>query len=300
MTNLLMEMKPGLAAALGTAICWTIGALCFEYSSKKVGSVAVNVLKLYIAFILFTVFSWILRGTPFPMDASGHAWFWLAMSGVVGFVIGDMFLFKALTIIGARMSMLIMALVPPVTAVIGFFILNEKLSPKEILGMAMTLSGVAVVILTRDGSKKKLKHPMKGILFAGIGMLGQALGIILSKYGMRDYNAFSATHIRVIAGIVIFTIMFFHRDVWSKCWNSLRHKSAMGYLVVGAVFGPFVGVYLSLVAIQHTSTGVASTIIAIVPVLIIPFSIFFFKEKINLREIIGAIIAVAGTSLMFL
>lgn len=300
MTNLLMEIKPGQAAALGAAICWTLTALCFEYSSKKVGSLSVNILRLYLAFILFTVFSWIFRGRPFPTDASAFTWFWLGLSGVIGFVVGDLFLFKALTIIGARTSMLIMALVPLVTAVSGFFILSETLSPKEIIGMTLTLSGVAIVILTRGGSDNKFKHPLKGVIFATVGMLGQAVGIILSKYGMGEYNAFAATHIRVIAGMIVFTVLFFHLKAWGKCWASLKNKSAMGYLTIGAVFGPFIGVYLSLLAVQNTSTGVASTIMAIVPVLIIPFSIIFFKEKINLREIIGAVIAMIGTSLMFL
>jgi len=119
---------------------------------------------MYLAFALFTVFAWIFRGRPFPTDASGHAWVWLSLSGIIGFVLGDLFLFKAFATIGARTSMLVMSLVPPITALMGFFLLNERLAPRHCLGMAITLSGVATVILTREGGNKELKHPVRGLL----------------------------------------------------------------------------------------------------------------------------------------
>jgi drug/metabolite transporter (DMT)-like permease len=298
-SDLQIQMKLGQLAALATAICWTFTALCFEYSSKKIGSLSVNVIKMYLAFALFTVFAWIFRGKPFPTDASMFAWLWLGLSGIIGFVLGDLFLFKALTIIGARTSMLIMALVPPITAVIGFFLLSETIALRHFLGMALTIGGVATVILTRESGTKELKHPVKGLVYACIGMAGQAVGLVLSKYGMGEYNAFSATQIRIIAGLVGFTVLLFYFRAWGQLKTAFKDIPAMKITTIGSVSGPFIGVYLSLLAVQNTSTGVASTIMAIVPVLIIPFSILLFKEKINLREIIGAAIAVTGTAIMF-
>ncbi|MCF7954830.1 MAG: DMT family transporter [Phycisphaerae bacterium] len=299
MNDLLLQIKPGEFAALATALCWTLCALCFEYSCKRIGALSVNMIKMYLAFVLFTIFAWIFRGSPLPTDASGSAWLWLGLSGIIGFVVGDMFLFNALSIIGARTSMLVMALVPPVTAVIGYFLLSEKLSGWHCIGMALTIAGVAAVILTRETKTKKLKHPVKGIVFAIIGMCGQAVGLVLSKYGMGEYNAFSATQIRIIAGLIGFTVLLFHLKAWGQVLAAFKHKPAMSLTTIGTVFGPFLGVYLSLLAIQKTSTGIATTIIGIVPVLIIPFSIILYKEKINMREIVWAVIAVAGTAIMF-
>lgn len=299
MSNLLLQMKPGELAALATAICWTFTALCWEYSTKKIGSLSVNIIKMYLAFALFTVFAWIFRNKPFPTDATGYAWLWLSLSGIIGFVLGDLFLFYAIAIIGARTSMLIMALVPPITAVIGFFVLSETISLQHCLGMALTHNGVVTVILTRKSGTKELKHPVKGLVYAFIGMAGQAVGLVLSKYGMGEYNAFSATQIRVIAGLVGFTLLLFYFKAWEQLKAAFKDIPAMKVTTIGSVTGPFIGVYLSLLAVQNTSTGVASTIMAIVPVLIIPFSILLYKEKINLREIIGAIIAVTGTAIMF-
>jgi drug/metabolite transporter (DMT)-like permease len=298
-SDLVLQMKTGELAALATAICWTFTALCFEYSTKKIGSLSVNIIKMYLAFVLFTVFAWIFRDKPLPTDATGFSWLWLGLSGIIGFVLGDLFLFKALAIIGARTSMLIMALVPPITAVIGFFLLSETIALRYGLGMALTLGGVATVILTRESGTKQLKHPVRGIFYAFIGMVGQAVGLVLSKYGMGEYNAFSATQIRIIAGMLGYTLLMFHFRAWRQLMTAFSNIPAMKAATLGSVFGPFVGVYLSLLAVQNTSTGIASTIMAIVPVLIIPFSVMLFKEKINLREIIGAIIAVTGTAIMF-
>lgn len=299
MIDFFLQIKPGQLAALAAAICWTITALCFEYSSKRIGSLSVNLIKMYLAFVLFAVFAWIFRGRPLPTDASGFAWFWLVLSGIIGFVLGDLFLFKALAIIGARTSMLVMALVPPITAVIGFFLLNETIALWHCFGMAVTLCGVAAVILTREKGSKALKHPVRGLAYAGIGMAGQAVGLILSKYGMGEYNAFSATQIRIIAGLIGFTWLMFHFKAWGQLKAAFLNAPAIRMTTIGTVFGTFLGVYMSLLAVQNTSTGIASTIMAIVPVLIIPFSILLFKEKVNLQEVIGAIIAVTGTAIMF-
>ncbi|MBI9017930.1 MAG: DMT family transporter [Phycisphaerae bacterium] len=298
--DILLQVKIGPLAALMTAMCWMITALCFEYSSKKIGSLSVNLIRLYLAFVLFAVFSFIFRGIALPTDATSHGWIWLGLSGLVGFVLGDLFLFKAFVMIGSRTSMLVMSLAPLVTALIGFLILDETLKVHHCIGMTMTTTGVMAVILTRKDGGKDFKHPRKGIIYASIGMIGQAVGLVLSKYGMEEYNAFSATHIRIIAGLIGFTILFFHFRAWGQFAAAFKSKRAMIFLVVGTVFGPFLGVYLSLVAVQHTSTGIASTIISIVPVLIIPFAVLMFKEKVNLREIIGAVIAVIGTGIMFL
>lgn len=299
MSYLLLESRTGPLAALCTAICWTVTALCFEYSSKKIGSLSVNLIKLYLAFLLFATFSYLLLGRAIPTDAPGYTWFWLGISGVIGFVLGDLFLFKAFVIIGSRTSMLIMALVPLVTVLVGFLILHEKLVFHHLIGMSITTVGVAMVVLTRTDGGKQLKHPIKGIVYACIGMVGQAVGLVLSKYGMGEYNAFSATQIRIIAGMIGFTLLFFYFNAWGQFAASFMNRPAMIVLVIGTVFGPFLGVYLSLVAIQNTSAGVASTIMSIVPILIIPFSVLLLKEKVNFREIIGAIVGVTGTCIMF-
>jgi len=217
-------------------------------------------------------------------------------------------LFQALVVIGARVSMLMMALAPPFAALIGWLILDEILTLQNWFGMAVTLTGIVIVILKREKVEengqlvKKIKsnYSVQGILLALGGALGQAAGLVISKKGMGDYDAFSASQIRVLAGISGFAILFFFLKRWARVWVALKNVPAMKRISLGAFFGPFLGVSFSLLAVQHTQAGIAATLMAIVPVLIIPPSVILFKEKINWKEILGAVITVCGVAMFFL
>ena len=298
----LIENHPGEWAALFTAVLWTVSALTFESASRRVGSLVVNILRLIIGFIFLTTFSIIYKGTVIPLDASRENWFWLSLSGLVGFVFGDFFLFKSYTIIGSRFSMLIMTLVPPITALFSWIILDERLTMFHYLGMTLTFLGISLAIFNRNGKGEKLslKLAPTGILYAFGGAVGQALGLVLSKFGLKDYDPFSATQIRVIAGIAGFGVIITLIRRWNNVKVALSDKVSMKSLSLGAFFGPFLGVSFSLIAVKYTEAGIASTIMALVPVFIIVPAVLMYKEKVTLPEIAGAIISVIGIALFFL
>jgi len=301
----------GEYAALLTAVFWTVTALAFERASRKVGSLSVNMIRLCMAFVFLSLYSWVTRGLILPIDASGFQWLWLSLSGLVGFVLGDFFLFRSYEVISARIAMLIMALAPPIAALISWIALDEHLNAKQGIGMILTFAGIALVILKREvdpddegpksnQKKVKLNYPIAGLLFAFGGAVGQAGGLVLSKIGMQDYNVIAAVQIRVITGIAGFAliILFFNR--WNALIGALKNPVAMKRIALGAIFGPFLGVTFSLLSIRYTSTGVASAIMSIVPVIIIAPAILIFKEKFNSKELIGALITVGGVMLFFL
>ncbi|MCO1604076.1 DMT family transporter [Desulfosporosinus nitroreducens] len=292
----------GEIAALVTALCWTITAVAFESAGKRVGSISVNLIRLVIALLLISVFNLFTRGMMLPLDASGSTWFWLFISGTIGFVIGDLFLFQAFVLIGSRLSMLIMSTVPPITAITGFIMMGERISLLGLTGMMLTICGIALVILTRNPENRMVKfsYPIKGLVYAFIGALGQAFGLVFSKFGMGSYNAFAATQIRIISAIIGFALVITITKNWKSVYSALKDMQAMKYISIGSLFGPFIGVSLGLLAVQHAPTGIVSTITSITPILIIPMAIFIFKEKVLPREIFGAIITLGGVSLLFI
>jgi drug/metabolite transporter (DMT)-like permease len=292
----------GELAALATAACWTICALFFETAGRRVGSLAVNLIRLVLAMGLLSLYCWFVRGSTLPGDASIHAWIWLGLSGLIGFNLGDLCLFRAFVVIGSRLSMLIMALVPPFAAVIGWAVLGEHLTAQDMLGMTLTVAGVAIVILQRKNADQSGPSgiPVTGLLLGLGGAFGQAAGLVLSKLGMGEYDAFAATQIRVIAGIVGFIVIFSCIGWWPRVRAALGNRRAMAQTSVGAVFGPFLGVSLSLLAVKYTEAGVAATIMALVPVLIIPPAVLILKEKVSRQAVLGSVIAVAGSALLFL
>ncbi|MBN2485578.1 MAG: DMT family transporter [Bacteroidales bacterium] len=291
----------GELAALAVAIFWTITALAFERASFKIGSLAVNIIRLFIGFVFLSAFTFFYRGSLLPADATTHNWLWLALSGFVGFVFGDLLLFKSYTIIGSRFAMLIMTLVPPITAITGWAVLGEKLSLINLTGMVLTVGGIALAIFSRNTAdgKFRLKLSPKGIFFALGGALGQAVGLVLSKLGMQGYDAFAATQIRLLAGMFGFAVLVSVLGRWGSIFKSLTNRKGMVSTTIGSFFGPFLGVSLSLLAVQYTKTGIASTIMSIVPILIIPPAILLYKQKVTPIEVLGALVSIGGISLFF-
>jgi drug/metabolite transporter (DMT)-like permease len=297
----------GQLAALGAAGLWAFTALAIEQAARRIGSLTVNLIRLVFAFAFLCLASWIARGLALPIDASRHAWIWLSVSGLVGFVFGDLCLYRAYLVIGPRLSTLMMSLVPPLTALIGWIVLGETLGARDLLGMTLTVGGIAWAVLERGKSWTALPSPdgrphapPSGIALGFGGALGQAGGLILSKLGMGGYNAFAATQIRVIAGIGGYSLLFCALRWWPNVRTGVRDRRALGFAALGAFFGPFIAVTLSLVAIRATLAGVASSIMALTPVLIIPLVVLLRRERVGIGGLVGALVAVSGVALLFL
>jgi drug/metabolite transporter (DMT)-like permease len=295
-----MGTHTGEFAALATALLWTVTALSFEQAAKRIGSLAVNILRLLIALVFYCILSLFRTGTLFPAGVEMHGWVWLSVSGIIGFVFGDYCLFSAYALIGSRIANLLMALAPPLATMFGWIILGEHFSVRGLAGMTITLAGIIIVVLRRPGNKFNFHYSARGLLFGLGAAAGQAIGLVFSKYGMRDMDPFTASQIRVIAGVIGFTILFAILNKWTLLKPAFSRPSTMGFLFSGSFFGPFLGVSFSLMAIRYTTTGIASTIMALVPVLLIPPAILLLKEKVTWRDILGSVIAVIGVAIFFI
>ena len=300
----------GELIALLTAVFWTITSLAFQQATRRSGSISVNIIRLLIALVIYAVISSFSRGMFLPFDAGSHQWIWMTISGLIGFVFGDYFLLKSYEFISARITMLIMSLAAPLASIISWFVLGETMDALSLFAMFITLFGIVLVItekkklddekLGKKSRKFQFSFSPKGLIFAFLGTIGQATGLVLSKYGMRDYNVFAATQIRIIAGAFGFIILVTFIKRWPRVKQAATDKISMKFIMIGSIFGPFLGVYASLLAIKFTTIGIASTIMAIIPVLIIPPAILLYKEKVTVKEVIGAFIALGGIVLFFI
>ena len=294
---MLFQSHIGEIVSLFTALCWTFSAIYFEKAGRRIGSLSVNIIRIFLGVIFLGMATYFTRGMFFPTDATAYNWFWLGLSGIVGFFLGDLFLFKSYTIIGSRTSQLVMSLAPMITAIIGWFFLHEILSIKSILGIIVSVAGIMIAVA---GKKLKLNVPIRGFLYALGGAMGQAFGLILSKKGMGNYDAIAATQIRAIVGFAAFAILVTVMKRWRRVLVTTTDKASMKATTIGAIFGPFIGVSLSLYAVQHTETGIASALMALTPIFIIVPSAIMFKEKITARQVTGAVISIIGATIFFL
>ncbi len=300
----------GVVIALFTVLFWTLSVQLFEAASKRIGSTSVNIIRISIAVVLFCIILFFKDGYIIPNYFPMRAWVYLSFSGVIGFFLGDILLFKSLVEIGPRVTMLIMSLSAPVAAIIGWLFLNETYIAHQWIGMFVTLSGVGMVILEKNKStdvvsdtKAQPRHiTLKGILFGVGGMLGQAIGFILSKTGMQTdsgyLDAIASTQIRAMAAFACFVLLFTFTRRWKAVKHGINNKQALAYTAIGSALGPVAGVSLSLLALHYMTVGIASTIFSLVPVALIPFAIFLHKEKISIKAVAGALLAVFGIFLL--
>jgi drug/metabolite transporter (DMT)-like permease len=270
--------------------------------------VAVNVVRISVALFLFSVLLFWREGLLLPIHYPLHCWLLLGLSGVVGFFVGDIFLFQALVELGPRLTMLVQTLSAPTAALIGWLFLDETYGPGQWLGMFVTLAGVLAVVLEKSGSAGGAKHlPNRkgksfGVWCALLAMLAQASGLILSKAGMRvdaSYiDAFGATQIRAFAAFVCFVLFILARGKGAQLMVAVKDSKAVVATAIGATLGPFLGVSLSLWTLHYLTAGVAATFFSLVPICIIPFAILYHKERVSMRAIAGAVVAVAGVYLL--
>ncbi|MFI3267804.1 MAG: DMT family transporter [Rikenellaceae bacterium] len=305
----------GEVIALSVAFSWTVTALCSEIAGRRIGALQLNLIRMILSLTMLSITLWWFTGVPYPSFADGKTWFWLSMSGLVGYIFGDFCLFNSYILIGSRFGQLFMTLAPIAAAISGWLMLGEKLSVQALLGMLVTLTGISISVLSKSSNKKlSLNLPLKGVLY-GIGAgVGQGVGLVLSKVGMNYYEnsipegmdnitdimPFASTFIRAVTGFVGFFIIMWAKKEFFTIPNAIKDKKAMRATLIATITGPFIGVSFSLMAVQYTEAGIASTLMALTPILIIWPSYFIFGQKVTFKEVLGAVISVIGVSLFFM
>lgn len=293
----------GELAALGTAVCWTFTSIFFSVAGREVGSATVNRVRLLMAVLFLMITHQILLGTPFPVSASPERWLWLGISGIVGLAIGDAMLFQALVLIGPRLSMLLMAIVPVLSTFIAWLTLGEVLSWVEISAVILTISGIGWVILERSNGTVagQNRQYTTGILFGLGGAVGQALGLVSAKQGLiGDFPVLSGVLMRMAVAMVAIWLVTILRGKVKSSFLAMRNRRALLATTGGSFFGPFIGVWLSLVAVDLARVGIASTLMALSPILILPVSKWILKERISIRAVLGTMLALVGVATIFL
>lgn len=298
-----MQTYLGEIAALTTAVCWAFTSLLFTIASKQVGSQLVNRVRLPLAALFLAVTHLLWQGQVLPIHAEPSRWGWLGLSAIIGLVVGDAMLFQAFVLIGTRLAMLLMTLAPVIGALLAWVFLGETLSLLEIAAIVVTVGSVAWVVSEQRNSNTVDGNPRSyaiGVLCGIGGASGQALGLILSKRGMSgDFPALSASLIRLTTASVVIWLWALIQGQLRPTIEGLRIRRARWAIVGGTLMGPFIGMTFSLAAVQLTQVGIASTLMALSPVILLPLARWIFKERITQRAIVGTMVALVGVAMIF-
>jgi drug/metabolite transporter (DMT)-like permease len=293
----------GELAALFTSFCWSLSAIGFTQSTQRVGSLVTNRVRVLLAMLLLILINAILYGQPVPLYAGASRWAWLGASGIIGLSLGDAFLFQAYKEIGARLGLLLLSLAPLFGAAIAWIFFGQALNLLQIAGMGITLAGISWVVLARpkEQAEDVRKASRRGVLFGVLAALGQATGLVFSQQGMTgNFSPFAGTLIRMFAAVVTLWVVAGLQHQAGTTVDAMRKQpAAFGWVAFGAFFGPVIGVSASLLAVQHADIGVASTLMALPPIFMLPISYYIFKERFGWQVVAGTLIAIAGVALLF-
>lgn len=249
-----------------------------------------------LLFIIISVFS-------ISLNLSFNQLSNLVISGILGLVFGDSFLFKSFQLVGARLGIIIMASVPVLSTILAYFFLNEIISFLGMFGMMLTITGILIVVLEKKSDENNISINKIGILYGFLGAIGQATGLIFAKYAFQggELNGFAASFIRLFsASIIILPIAATFRRYKNPINIYSKDSYSAKVILIGTVFGPVLGITGSLIAIEYAKVGIASTLMATMPIIMLPISRFYFKEKLDWKAIIGAFVAVVGAAIIFL
>jgi len=294
--------QTGELAALGTALLWTLSTLAWTSAGKHVGATAVCFIRLVLASLFLAAYGWLTRGQWWPGGASLQTWAVLGASGVAGFFLADLFVFKSFLVIGPRLTVLLQSFTPPLAAQLSWLMLGDRLSGWQWLAMAVTLAGVVWVVLERPNGEAEhdLGRLVRGVALSVSGAIMAALALVLSKKGLGDYDPAAATFIRVLGGMVGMIPWVTVSRRWPSVIDSLGHPRALPTIVFGTLCGPVAGVILYMIAVRHCPAGVVSTIISTMPVLILPAVVLVYREQVSLRAAWGAVLSVMGVALLMM
>lgn len=290
----------GEIAALVAAALWSTTAILFETTGKRIGAMNTNLLRLLLASLLLCLTFFIQTGTLYPIHATTDQHFWLGLSGVIGLALGDAALFVCLVILGPRLATLMLSLAPVITTLFAWLFLDEKLNALAIFGIVLTIGGIVWVVNETEhepshGSK------MQGIILGVIAALGQGFGVILAKYGFRtEIGTLDATLLRMLPATLVMWLVMLMLGKLKPIPGVLHDRKSVQFIIIASIIGPFIGVWLANAAVKYTEAGIAATLLATVPILVIPLVWIIHGTRPSLRAVMGTCIAVAGVALIFL
>lgn len=299
-------MISGIICALLTTMSWSIGIFPFTEASKRVNPKVVNPLRLTFACIILSLVLASSSGLNLITDCANLGFWLFAVSGIVGFTIGDGFSFSSFVHLGPRLGSLFTSLAPVSAAWCSWIFLNEILKWESYLGMFLIVIAVTWLSFSKSDARQSeaygFKRNTKGIVYGILGAFCQGFGLVLSKWAFKELpvHALEAVWIRLLfASISSWIVLGLNSHLLPQVkYVFLNRQRTLTYIVWGTLFGPLIGVSLSLYTIQILPAALAQSIFALLPLLTLPINRWMYKEPITLSALLASALAILGAILL--
>lgn len=301
----------GEIAAIGAATCWASSSII--HGRVHLTAWSINFAKNLFGFcftLIHLIVLWLIFGGSF-MVLSTQTWAVLALSGVIGIVLGDTCYFRSLQILGPRRSLVVATSTPIFSIYFGWQILGEQISLLSTVGIVIALIGIAGVIGDKQSRKEAPGlYPgseMKGVVFGLLAAICQAAGFAIGKVGMHDIHAdtldpmkatpLEATCVRLLVAVIIGFVLMQLTGRWKKVRDGVFNRSNLKMLVPAAGIGTWLGIWASQIAAQKTEVAIASMLMSTSPLIAIPLVWYFNRHSVSWYSVLCTVIAIIGISI---
>lgn len=294
----------GEILAAGVSVCDASCCSLLNSVDKRISTFTINFVKLIAAALFVFLLRACTSGISIPALPTA-AWLWLALSGVIGYLLGDMLFIGSFRYIPYRLSMVIYYTNPVLTTLLAFLLFQQRVTFLQLCGIFLTIGGTSMALLFgRQNHASSVSYNWKaGIMLAFFAMLAQSANVLLSMRASNLLNEMPGktllcSQIRQFSGLLAFVVYAFIQNLWPHLFQQLCCRRALARIALGGIAGNGLGPVLLLQSMQYIPVGISTALASLSPLLAIPISVIFFKDRIRLPEIAGACITVVGIILL--
>jgi drug/metabolite transporter (DMT)-like permease len=281
------------------ALVWAFSVVLFRLSGRSLPPLSLNFLKNTVAIVLLLA-TFPVVGQSIVRDAPASDYLLLALSGVLGIAIADTLFFRSLNIVGAGLSQVVSLAYSPFVIMFTFAFLGERLSPGDIAGAAMILTGIFVTTGHEPPPGVTRRDLRTGIALATLSVALMALGVALAKPALNRSPVLWATTVRLAAGMAALVILTVVSPRRRYVWSALVPSSSWKITISASVLGAYVAMIVWIAGMKFTQASTAAILNQTSAVFVLPIAAVVLKERVTVRKLGAVALAVAGVVLVTL
>jgi len=317
----------GELIALLSALLWAIASVLLTIGARQIPVVPLNLVRC----VLSTTFFWALLpffgGFKALATIPAAAWPWLVVSVLGLLVVGDTLYFRSLDLAGVSWAMPVASINPLWAVILASIFVDEPLSWSLVLGALLVIGGVILVSrsagpgdvvvpansaapvasagpenaagpLAAENSATAPRSTTRrtGLLLAFVVSVLWAVGQVALKPATAGVHSVVANSVRQPLGMLMLLGLTLARGQWREL-KKLDRRS-WGIIVIASLVGTGVGTLFFIMAIQMTGAGRTAVLTSTAPLLAIPFSMLWLRERPTRWTIVGTLLTTAGIVLV--
>ncbi|MBM3286257.1 MAG: DMT family transporter [Candidatus Eisenbacteria bacterium] len=289
----------GEAFALGCAVFWAFAVILLKRSGETVSPVALNLFRVTFSLPLLLATTLIVRGPDLP-PVPPRDYLVLVASGILGIVIADTLFHKSLNMVGAGVTAIIDTFYSPITVLLAFLTLGERIGARDLVGMCLIMGAVLLSATLTPPPDRSRKHLIEGVALGILGLCFLALGIVVAKPVLGRWPVLWVATVRQAgsaAVLLAFAIASARRREYLGVW---RPTHVWRRMVPATVLGSYLSLMLWIGGMKYTLASIAAILNQSSTVFILILSVILLHERLTKRKIAATLLALVGVLLVSL